>query len=174
MSHQSTPSAGPGGPHATLHLMCGKIAAGKSTLAARLAASDAAIVLSEDDWLSALYADQMATPADYLRCTGLLRKAMGPHVVTLLRAGMSVVLDFAANTVAQRVWMRGLIDAAGAKHVMHVLETPDEVCLARLRARNAAGDHPFAATEAQFHLFARHFVPPGPDEGFVIRRHVID
>lgn len=32
----------------TLHLLCGKIASGKSTLANRLAAEHAAIVLGED------------------------------------------------------------------------------------------------------------------------------
>ena len=39
----------------TLHLLCGKIASGKSTLANTLAAEHAAIVLSEDHWLAQLY-----------------------------------------------------------------------------------------------------------------------
>lgn len=48
---------------------------------------------------------------------------------------------------------------------------PDAVCLVRLRARNTQGDHAFAATEEQFHRFARHFVAPTPDEGFTIVRY---
>jgi hypothetical protein len=40
------------------------------------------------------------------------------------------------------------------------------VCLARLRQRNAAGEHPFAVTEAQFQQISRHFVPPLAEEGF--------
>ena len=39
----------------TLHLLCGKIASGKSTLAKTLATEHAAIVLSEDQWLASLY-----------------------------------------------------------------------------------------------------------------------
>lgn len=41
----------------TLHMICGKIAAGKSTLAARLAEADRTVLIAEDDWLGALYAD---------------------------------------------------------------------------------------------------------------------
>lgn len=155
----------------TLHLVCGKIAAGKSTLTARLGEAAGTVVIAEDDWLAALYADRMSTIADYLRCAAKLRAVMTPHVAALLNAGLSVVLDFPANTVETRRWMRGILDATGAAHQLHLLDVPDMVCLARLRARNAGGDHPFAATEAQFHQITRYFVPPAPDEGFTIVRH---
>jgi len=152
----------------TLHMLCGKIASGKSTLAARLAQDGQAVLVSEDAWLSALYPDEMTTPADYVRHAERLRGIMGPHLVSVLKAGLSVVLDFPANTVANRAWMRGLFEAAGAAHHLHLLETPDALCLARLRARNARGDHPFKVTEAQFHQFAKHYAPPTPQEGFSI------
>ncbi|MCF5552843.1 AAA family ATPase, partial [Pseudomonas syringae] len=38
-----------------LHLLCGKIASGKSTLAKSIATKHSAILLSEDQWLSRLY-----------------------------------------------------------------------------------------------------------------------
>lgn len=44
---------------ATLHLLCGKIASGKSTLAAELSAAPGCVVISEDQWLAALYKDEM-------------------------------------------------------------------------------------------------------------------
>ena len=153
---------------AVLHMLCGKIAAGKSTLAAQLAQSEGAVLIAEDAWLGALFGERMTTPRDFMRYSAKLRAAMGPHVVALLNAGISVVLDFQANTVDSRAWMRGILDQTGAAHRLHVLTPPDEVCLARLHARNAGGGHPFAATEAQFHQVSRHFVPPSPDEGFEI------
>ena len=52
----------------TLHLLCGKIASGKSTLAKTLAAEHGAIVLSEDQWLASLYPGEILSIADYLRC----------------------------------------------------------------------------------------------------------
>ena len=44
-----------------LHMFCGKIAAGKSTLAARLAKAPRTKHVSEDAWLHDLNADQMST-----------------------------------------------------------------------------------------------------------------
>ena len=154
-----------------LHLLCGKIASGKSTLAARLSDRPLTVLISEDAWLSALFADQMSTGDDYLHYATRLRKIMTPHVSALLRAGMSVVLDFPANTVAQRRWMRQIVQDTGVAHQMHVLDLPDDVCLARLRARNAQGAHQFAVTEAQFRQFAKHFTAPTKDEGFNVVLH---
>ena len=158
----------------TLHMLCGKIAAGKSTLVAKLGSAQGTVTLSEDIWLDALFADQMVTPADYVRCSSKLRDAMGPHVVDVLTTGISVVLDFPANTVATRNWMRSILDQTNADHALHVLNPPDQVCLERLHKRNAAQDHPFAATRRQFELFSKHFVLPGEDEAFNVIEHRID
>jgi predicted kinase len=155
----------------TLHMLCGKIAAGKSTLAARLARAEKTVLVAEDAWLNALFADEMASASDYVRCAAKLRTIMGPHIASLLNAGVSVVLDFPANTVANRDWLRGIIAKTDASHRLHVLDASDELCLARLRKRNAQGDHPFAATEEQFRQFTRHFVAPSPDEGFNVVVH---
>lgn len=155
----------------TLHLLCGKIAAGKSTLAAQLAGAARTVLVSEDAWLGHLFADRMKTGADFMHYSARLRQAMGPHIEGLLDAGLSVVLDFQANTVDSRKWMRGIIDASGAAHQLHVLVPPDEVCLARLRERNASGAHPFSITEEQFHRFSSHFAPPTADEGFNLVVH---
>ncbi|MCR9237852.1 MAG: ATP-binding protein [Alphaproteobacteria bacterium] len=155
----------------TLHMLCGKIAAGKSTLAAKLGRAEGTVTLSEDMWLSQLFADQISSPADYVRCSAKLRDAMGPHVVALLNAGVSVVLDFPANTFENRSWMRSLLDQTQADHALHVLNPPDAVCLERLHKRNAAQDHPFAATEKQFEMFSKHFVLPSAKEAFKIVEH---
>ena len=152
--------------NATLHMLCGKIAAGKSTLTTRLAAAPHTVALSEDRRLARLYPGQINSVADYVRHAALLREALAPHVEALLRAGLSVVLDFPANTVANRAWMRGMIERSGARHVLHVLDVPDEVCRARLRARNAAGQHDFAASDAEYDAITAYFTPPTEDEGF--------
>ncbi|MFO6463496.1 AAA family ATPase [Jannaschia sp. KMU-145] len=161
-------------PTPTLHMLCGKIASGKSTLADTLAARPDTVRLSEDDWLHALYGDEMHSVVDYVRCAAKLRAAIGPHVADLLGAGLSVVLDVPANTIEARGWMRTILDASGSAHALHVMTTSDATCLARLRARNEEGDHPFAATEAQFHRMSAHYVPPGPEEGFDIVLHEPD
>lgn len=157
--------------HPTLHILCGKIASGKSTFAAQLAAARGRVLVAEDTWLDALFADELHSLKDYVRCSSKLRRVMGPHVVALLDAGVSVVLDFPANTVAQRAWMREILAGTEAAHQLYVFDVSDEVCLAQLRARNAAGDHPFAVTEAQFHQFSSHFEAPTAEEGFNLVVH---
>ena len=158
-------------PQPTLYLLCGKIAAGKSTLAKRLAARPATVLISEDHWTSNLFPEELKTVEDYSRYSSRLRNAMGPHVVALLKAGMSVVLDFPANTLANRRWMRGIVENADAAHELHFLDVPDEICKRRLRERNAAGEHPFQAGDSEYEIFTRYFVPPIPDEGFNVVTH---
>jgi predicted kinase len=82
-----------------------------------------------------------------------------------------VVLDFPANTVANRAWMRGIFEAAGAAHRLHVLDPPDEVCWARLQARNAAGQHEYQVSREEFEAFTAYFQRPTPDEGFDVVRY---
>lgn len=149
----------------TLHLVCGKIAAGKSTLCARLAAAPGAVLIEQDRWLKALYGDELRDVADYLRVLPKLCAAMGPHVTDLLKAGVDVVLDFPANTARMRAWMKSLADAAGAPHVLHLLDVPDEECRARLRRRNAEGKHDFAASDAQYDEITSYFQAPADEEG---------
>jgi predicted kinase len=156
---------------ATLHLLCGKIAAGKSTLTSQLGKLANTVIVSEDRWLSRLYPGEVASIADYVRCSARLRDAMGAHLVAVLKSGTSIVLDFPANTVDNRAWMRGIFEEAGAPHKLHFLDVPDAICKARLRARNARGGHVFAATDEQFEVITRHFVAPTPDEAFNIVVH---
>jgi len=158
-------------PPATLHMLCGKIASGKSTLAKELANTLSTVILSEDDWLAHLYPDGIKSVADYVRCASNLRVAIGPHVTDLLRIGVSVVLDFPANTIVNRNWMRSLIDGVEAEHVLHFLDVSDDQCLLRLRARNASGAHAFVVTDTEFHLITRYFVEPQQQEGFNIISH---
>lgn len=160
-------------PHAqpTLHLVCGKIAAGKSTLAARLASAPSTILIGKDRWLACLYGPEMRTVSDYVRYAARLRDAIAPHVERLLRIGTSVVLDFPANTLANRAWMRGMFERAGALHQLHYLDVPDHVCRSRLHERNAAGTHDFAVTDADFERITSYFTPPGDAEGFNVLRY---
>lgn len=106
---------------AILHMFCGKIASGKSTLAIGLSQAHGTVLLSEDHFLSKLYPGEISTVEDYARCAGRLREAIGPHIVRLLSKDISVVLDFQANTKNARAWMRSLFEKAGAKHRMHHL-----------------------------------------------------
>ncbi|WP_322096929.1 ATP-binding protein [Pelagibius sp.] len=158
-----------GGP--VLHLLCGKIASGKSTLARRLAAAPHTVLICEDDWLARLYPGEIATLEDYGRCSRRLRAVMADHVSALLRSGFSVVMDAPANTVETRRALRTIFEAARVEHRLHFLDLPDDLCKARLRQRNAAGDHAFSPSDADYDLFTSLFQAPGAEEGFDLVVH---
>jgi len=113
----------------------------------------------------------LKTIEDYGRLSARLRAAIGPHIVDILRQGLSIVLDFPANTVPNRDWMGSLITQANVAHELHLLDIPDEICKQRLRHRNASGEHPFQVSDVEYTQFTRYFVPPGPDEGFNVIVH---
>ena len=121
--------------------------------------------------MSNLFETDVRTLDDFVRLSARLRAAMGPHIVDVLRQGLFVVLDFPANTVTYRNWMRSLITQAEAAHELHWLDVPDTICKQRLRQRNAEGEHPYHVSEATYDLFTSYFVPPGPEEHFNIVVH---
>lgn len=67
----------------------------------------------------------------------------------MLRAGCSVVLDFPANTVASRNWMKMLADTSGAEHCLHYLDVSD----------------------AEFDHITSFFAPPSAAAGFNVKRY---
>jgi len=159
---------------ATLHFFCGKAGAGKTTVAAGLMQDQSSILLSEDIWLLELYGDQMKTFDDYIRVSKRLKAVAGPLVVDLLKSGISVVLDFQANTKAGRRWFRGLFEQASVEHVLHFVDTPDAVCMERIAMRNAArppGSHHL--TEEDFAHISSFFQPPEAAEGFNVKRYTL-
>ena len=154
-----------------LYLVSGKIAAGKSTLARELAGRPSTVLVSEDQWLSALYPDEMTTIENYMKYSMRLREIMGVHVQSLLQNGVSVVLDFPANTTGLRTWMRGIFEAAGVRHELHYLDVPDGVCKERLTQRNRNGTHEFTPSSDEFNRITSYFEPPTAEEGFNLTVH---
>jgi predicted kinase len=129
------------------------------------------LLISEDYWSLQLFSDELRTIDDYTRLSARLRAASGPHIVDILRQGLSIALDFQADTVSVRNWMRSLIDQSGAAHELHLLDVPDTICKQRLRQRNSGSEHPWLVSEAEYDLFTSYFVPPGPNEGFNVVVH---
>jgi predicted kinase len=157
---------------AKLLFFCGKMAAGKSTLARQLAEREKAIRFSQDEWVEILFPHLIVNVATYLEYSGRINRLLAPHVVTLLKRGVSVVLDFPGNTRNQRAWFREIINSAGAEHELHYVDTPDAICRAQLKARSAhlPPGTPWT-TDADFDLISSHFNAPSDDERFNVVVH---
>lgn len=157
---------------AKLVFLCGKMAAGKSTLARQLAERERAILLVQDDFLDSLYPGEITDIPDFVRCSSRLRNALEPHVGALLTTGVSVVLDFPGNTKAQRAWFRGIFERAKVGHELHFVDASDAVCRRQLkdRSRDLPSGSPWT-TDAEFEAVTVYFQPPAEDEGFNVIRH---
>ena len=156
----------------TLYFLCGKMAAGKSTLARELARAHKAVLLEEDHFLAALFPGEIRSIADYVKFSSRVKDALSEHIVSLLCSGISVVLDFPGNTRNQRQWFRQLIDRAQVAHELHYLDIADEICKAQLRERSKSLPEGSAFTsEAEFEAITKYFQPPATDEGFNIVSH---
>lgn len=155
-----------------LFFFCGKMAAGKSTLARTIADRENAVLFVQDQWLDTLYPNMIVNVASYIEYSGRINRVLAPYLVTLLSRGISVVIDFPGNTRNQRAWFRSIIDQSGADHELHFLDTPDAICKAQLKARSAhlpAGTK--WTTDEDFDLISSHFKAPAADEHFNVIVH---
>jgi len=157
---------------AKLIFLCGKMAAGKSTVAKGLAARENAVLIVQDEFLDHLFPGEIVDVPGFAKYSARLRNALAPHIHALLSKGMSVVLDFPGNTRTQRAWFRELIERANVEHELHFVDASDAQCKRQLRDRSA-GLPPGTpwTTDAEFEAITLYFQPPSEDEHFNVIRH---
>ncbi len=149
----------------TLIFFCGKMGAGKSIYSKKLASELNAVLLSEDDWLSALYPEEIKNFEDYIQYSSRLKSLLKRHVRKLLHSGVSVVMDFPGNTKKQRAWFKEIFFEAQIPHKLIYLQAEDQLCLKRLeQRRQESPERARFDTEAVFHQVNSHFQPPIDDE----------
>jgi predicted kinase len=167
----ATPSGvGPG----SLIFMCDKMAAGKTTLARRLAQEHHGSLLAQDELLERLYPGEFVDFAAFVKRSAQLRAALAPHIVALLALGLPVILDFPGNTRSARRWFRELFELAGAHHELHLINASDELCRRQLKARSLAqGLAPGAkwTTSQDVAEVTSYFDPPSEAEQFNVIVH---
>ena len=157
---------------ATLMFLCGKMAAGKSTLARDLAERHNAVLLVQDEFLDKLFPGEITDIPGFIDRSSRLRDALTPHICAVLSKGISVVLDFPGNTKAQRAWFRGIFEHAQVEHQLHFIDASDALCKRQLkdRSQNLPPGTPWT-TDAEFEAITVYFQPPSEDEAFTVVRH---
>jgi predicted kinase len=160
------------GQKAKLLFLCGKMAAGKSTLATQLAREQDAVLLVQDELLEQLFPSDIVDIPTFVKYSSRLQKALAPHICALLARGVPVVLDFPANTRRQRAWFRQLFETADVPHELHFVDASDELCKRQLRERSRELPSGSAFTsDAEFDAITAYFETPSADEGFHLIRH---
>lgn len=135
--------------------------AGKSTLAKLQAKEKNAVLISEDDLLSKLYAEKIKSVTDYKHYSDTLKPTVYDLSQQILGKGINVVLDFPANTKNQRQWLRSISDSLSAEHICYFVDRNDEVCIKQLLQRG----NPNTDTVEMFHAITVFFTEPSVTEG---------
>ena len=154
----------------TLILFSGKMGAGKSTKSKQVSRERNAVLISEDEWLSILYPNQITSFDNYLRYSVRLKPLIKTHVASILKSGADVVMDFPANTINQRKWFRELISEADAPNELIYLDVSNDLCLKQIEKRRI--EQPERAiydTESMFNEVTKYFQEPDESEGFNIK-----
>jgi predicted kinase len=155
--------------YGTLIFFCGKMGSGKSTKAMEMARETGAILLSEDDWLSKIYPEEINNFNDYLKYSSRLKHLIKTHVQNILKSGVSVVMDFPGNTRTQRAWFKEIFSEFNLPHRLVYLEADDQLCLKRIaHRREAKPERAKFDTEEVFRHVTSYFQPPCAAEGFKI------
>lgn len=153
----------------TLIFFCGKMGSGKSTYSKRLASELNAVFLSEDDWLSAIYPEEINNFDDYIKYSSRLKPLLKEHVQRILDSGISVVMDFPGNTKNQRVWFKEIFLEGQIPHKLIYLKADDQLCLKRIEQRRKnSPERARFDTEEVFHHVTSYFQAPTDDEEFNI------
>ncbi|MCA1031166.1 ATP-binding protein [Bacillus timonensis] len=153
----------------TLYFFCGKMGAGKSTKAKQLAKEKHAVLLSEDEWLSILYPNQIASFEGYLTFSAQLKPLVKKHVQNILSVGTDVVMDFPANTKKLRKWFLDIASEVNASHQLIFLHVKNEQCLRQIAQRRIEQPERAAFdTEAVFIHVTKFFEAPEASEGLHI------
>jgi len=152
-----------------LIFFCGKMGVGKSTYSKKLANELNAVYLSEDDWLSAVYPEEIKNFDDYIKYSSRLKPLLKDHVRKILNSEISVVMDFPGNTKKQRAWFKEIFSDGNIPHKLIYLKADDQLCLKRLeQRRKSSPERARFDTEEVFHLVTSYFQAPTEDEGFNI------
>ena len=154
------PVVTPGPRAATLVLMVGLPAAGKTTRARELAATYQALRLTPDHWMVPLFGDPMAGGKRWVLEGRLISVAL-----QALRLGTSVVLDYGLWGRDERSALRWLARSAGAACQVVYLPVDKNVQLARIVHRQETTPHlTFPMSEADVDAWREQFQPPDAAE----------
>jgi len=145
---------------ATLVLMVGLPAAGKTTRAKELAATHQALRLTPDHWMIPLFGDPMADGKRFVLEGRLVSVAL-----QALRLGTNVVLDYGLWGRDERSALRWLARSAGAACQVVYLPVDKDVQLVRIARRQETTPHQtFPMSEADLDAWREKFQVPDAAE----------
>jgi predicted kinase len=154
---------------ATLNVIFGPCAAGKTTYAHALARRESAVPFVLDDWGARLFGPDLRGPIEFpwmLERLGRCNALIWSTAEAVLAAGTSVVLDIGAMRRADRERIRHVAELKGLSLQWHFVDATQEVRRARVADRNSSKGATFVmeVTPEMFEMLEGIYEPPDPAE----------
>lgn len=152
-----------------VHLICGPLGAGKTTVAWRLSEQQRAVRFSLDEWVMQLFGSEAPEPMRFEwwaeRCERC-RQRIWSVCEALLARDVDVILDFGLPSLAQREHWRALALQLGAAVQLHVVTSDPALRWQRVQERNRRESVTFAlvVTESMFAGSETWWEPPQGEE----------
>lgn len=148
-----------------LHIICGFVGSGKTTLAKKLEKQYKAARFSTDEWMIGLFDFNGNFGKKYIQTKKLCKEFIWKLSKRLLLSGQDVILDFGFWSRKERALYRKRARSIGAKTILYFLDVPYGLLKKRIASRNRKikkGD--FFITEKWLNKWADHFERPDLSE----------
>lgn len=148
----------------TVHLVCGRLGVGKTSLAKGIERERHALRFSLDEWMIHLFGKSSSRDV-FSRRVALCMDLMMHLTERLIELGTDVVLDVGFWKRTDRHRARETISRCGGKPILYLLEAPPEVRWQRLRMRNRVSiEGTYRFTRDKFEELESFFDPFGDEE----------
>lgn len=151
---------------AVLTMICGLPGAGKTTLAKKLEKERGSLRLCADEWIVALYGDDIARDRNKLYAVRDVVEALQFDLTEkMLSRGLDVILENGFWSRKERLMLRDRMVRLGAKTELIFLDVPRDILWSRLESRNRnLPPATFPVAEHELEEWTGMFEPPSADE----------
>ncbi|MGD0021365.1 MAG: ATP-binding protein [Smithellaceae bacterium] len=150
----------------TIHMLCGLICSGKTTLARKLEKDFNAVAFSPDEWMAQLFGSEHTDQYGF-KYAPKVHALVCKIYERLLQLNVDVILDSGFWSKFERDQVRRKAVELGVKHKLYFLDCSKDICMQRLRERNTQRrPDAIVIPENKFLQSLNLFQPPGADEEF--------
>jgi predicted kinase len=154
--------------HPTVHLLCGLVGVGKTTLARQIAHERDAVRFSLDAWMLRLYGRLRYDDPVYVSRLDGCKALIWDTACQVLTTGHDVVLDWNQWSRERRAEWASAAMQVGATPVLHFVDVSLDTAIARAASRSASDPFSHDLDEAGVRHMATIFETPTDEEGIEI------